>query len=72
MACAEFTTPDGLFQILSRRFVDEEQNQVTEKRVITQYKYVSLPSGMVYDLKLIQYIDDHLLLAKRELPNPQS
>ena len=53
MACAEFTTPDGLFQILSRRFVDEEQNQVIEKRVVTQYKYVSLPLDIVYDLIVI-------------------
>ena len=42
MACAEFTTADGLFQILSRRFVDEEGNKAAEKRVITQYKYVHL------------------------------
>jgi hypothetical protein len=42
MACAEFTTADGLFQILSRRFVDEEGNQDAEKRVTTQYKYVYL------------------------------
>lgn len=42
MACAEVTTPDGLFQILSQRFVDEEKNENAENRVITQYKYVSL------------------------------
>lgn len=41
MACAEFTTPDGLFQILSRRFFDEEMNENAERRVIMQYKYVS-------------------------------
>jgi len=42
MAYPEFTTPDELFQIISRHFFDVEDDPNAEVRVRTQYKYVSI------------------------------
>lgn len=42
MACPEFTTPDELFQIISRHFFDAEDDMNAESRVETQYKYKSI------------------------------
>jgi len=42
MACPEFTTPDELFQIISRLFFDAEDDRNVEMRVGTQYKYKSI------------------------------
>lgn len=41
-ACADFTTPEDLFGVLSRRFFDVEsdQTQHPQDRVALQYKYV--------------------------------
>jgi len=42
MACPEFTTPDELFQIISRYFFDAEDDINAELRLGTQYKYESI------------------------------
>jgi len=41
MGCADFTTPEELFDTLSRRFLDAESDMGinSEQKVVTQFKY---------------------------------